>query len=292
MIAQSQPDPLDARLDAIEAKLDRALEQQRAVAELADAMAPVAKEMMAVASERLERLEQRGYFAAGRELLRIVDTIVTTYGEDDRKALADNVVAILDTLRNVTQPDVLAAANDATDVLRHADEITPLKRLALLRSTGDEDVRRGLTTVVEILRHLGRSSSGHVSIASPDTPSAPRTSSPAPPEPRATPSGERTTVTWEGAVFYDDGFLVDPATWTAELGNKIATGLGLTLGPEHWKVLDWARADYLARAASPNVRRVAAGSGVGTSALYALFPGTPGKTIAMIAGIPKPVGCI
>ena len=51
-------------------------------------------------------------------------------------------------------------------------------------------------------------------------------------------------------------------------------------------------ADYADTHASPNVRRFAKGSGVGTGAVYKLFPGTPGKKVAMIAGVPKPVGCV
>ncbi|MEZ4268573.1 MAG: TusE/DsrC/DsvC family sulfur relay protein [Myxococcota bacterium] len=31
---------------------------------------------------------------------------------------------------------------------------------------------------------------------------------------------------------------------------------------------------------------------MGTAALYQLFPRAPAKTVARIAGIPKPVGCI
>ena len=44
--------------------------------------------------------------------------------------------------------------------------------------------------------------------------------------------------------------------------------------------------------ADANVRRAASGSGVGTRRMYELFPKTPGKSAAMIAGIPKPAGCV
>jgi tRNA 2-thiouridine synthesizing protein E len=57
-------------------------------------------------------------------------------------------------------------------------------------------------------------------------------------------------------------------------------------------VLRWIRQDFLATGASPNVRRVAGGSGVGTRRMYELFPRTPGKTAAMLAGVPKPIGCV
>jgi tRNA 2-thiouridine synthesizing protein E len=99
-------------------------------------------------------------------------------------------------------------------------------------------------------------------------------------------------VTWEGRSFDAAGFLLDPGTWDEALAVKMASALGLTLSDDHWTVLRWIRQDFLATGASPNVRRVAGGSGVGTRRMYELFPRTPGKTAAMLAGVPKPIGCV
>jgi tRNA 2-thiouridine synthesizing protein E len=294
---------LELRLGAIERKLDRVLAQQDSIAELAEGMMPVAKSMLRVGTAEFEDLERRGYFAAGRRVLQIIDKVVATYGEDDLQALGDNIVAILDTVRDVTQPDVLEVVNDASDAIHHADDVERLGRMGLLRSTGDEDVQRGLTLAVEVFRRIGRAQS--------KAPTRPRKSAPAssPPTVRArvvsaktdlapapekpiVSGAERPTTTWEGVEFYEDGFLVDPRTWTPALGEKIASGLGVHFGDTERKVVEWARAEFQDKGASPNVRRMATGSGVGTGALYAMFPQTPGKKIAMIAGIPKPVGCI
>jgi tRNA 2-thiouridine synthesizing protein E len=99
-------------------------------------------------------------------------------------------------------------------------------------------------------------------------------------------------VTWEGRQFDAAGFLLDPGTWDEALAVKMAAALSLTLTDDHWTVLRWIRQDFLATGASPNVRRVAGGSGVGTRRMYELFPRTPGKTAAMLAGVPKPIGCV
>jgi TusE/DsrC/DsvC family sulfur relay protein len=298
MTAVRHEDGIEQRLGGIERQLQDLVEQQRAVAELFDGMAPVAKSMLRVGSERLSELERRGYVTAGREALAIVDRIVTTYGAEDFRALGDNIVGILDTVRNLTQPDVLGVANDASEAIHHAGELERLGRMGLLRSTGDEDVQRGLTIAIEVLRRIGRAPSRGVGSepvprVAPPRVAPPRVAPAEKPVAEASPSAPtRPTTEWEGARFYDDGFLVDAAAWTPELAEKIAAGLGVTLGDDAWKVVRWARAEFLDKGASPNVRRVATGSGAGTSALYAMFPQTPGKKIAMIAGIPKPVGCI
>jgi len=99
-------------------------------------------------------------------------------------------------------------------------------------------------------------------------------------------------VEWEGHRFTQDGYLVDTTAWSPELAVKIAVGLNVELTDAHWAVLQWARDDYTSVGKSPNVRRIAVGSGLGTASIYQLFPGKPGIHVAMVAGIPKPAGCV
>ena len=95
-----------------------------------------------------------------------------------------------------------------------------------------------------------------------------------------------------GKRFTPEGFLVDANDWDRDLAGAMANALGLELGDEHWTVILWAREAYLSGGSSPNVRRVASGSGIGTKRIYELFPNSPGKTTARLAGIPKPAGCV
>lgn len=90
----------------------------------------------------------------------------------------------------------------------------------------------------------------------------------------------------------DEGFLTDAAQWTPEIGEAIAQELGLTLTPDHWKVITFCREDTAREGQPPGLRRISKLSGVGTKELYALFPKGPGKLAARVAGVPKPHGCI
>ncbi len=89
-----------------------------------------------------------------------------------------------------------------------------------------------------------------------------------------------------------DGFLVDAGQWTKEVAEALAGEEHLSLTPTHWKVIDFVRKDYQEQHASPGLRRISLGSGVGMKDLYALFPRTPGKSAARIAGVPKPKSCL
>lgn len=290
------------RIEALHSKFDRIERRQRMLEDLVDEMTPVVREAMNVASGHLGTLEQKGYFAVANELLGIADRVVAAYGPNEVHQLGDQIVAILDTIRNVTQPDLLALANDATNVLHHADEAKPIGMMGAVRATSDADVQRGLAVAVEVLRHLGRV--GHrdasapralavaqkpaarsaAAVAASGAPSAVHCAVPA--------QAPQASVLWEGVAFSADGFLVDPKDWSPELAQTLGTALGVTVADEHLGVLRWIRDDHAATGASPNVRRVAKGSGVGIERLYVLFPHTPGKTAARLAGVPKPVGCV
>jgi len=94
------------------------------------------------------------------------------------------------------------------------------------------------------------------------------------------------------AAYTVDGFLADSTAWTPVLAESLAAAVGIELTPEHWHLLTFARHEFQATGRTPNIQRLATGTGLGTHAVYALFPTAPARTIARIAGIPKPTGGI
>jgi tRNA 2-thiouridine synthesizing protein E len=94
-------------------------------------------------------------------------------------------------------------------------------------------------------------------------------------------------------AFNAEGFLLDATRWTPALAQSLAAAAGITLTPEHWKVITFCREDAARQGgASPGLRRIAQLGGVTMKDLYRLFPGGPGKLAAKIAGLPKPKACL
>ena len=91
----------------------------------------------------------------------------------------------------------------------------------------------------------------------------------------------------------DEGFFVHPEQWTEAMAPDLARREGIDeLTEEHWKVIRFMRAEYVAKGTGPTVRVLGKSSGVSIKELYELFPKGPAKLAAKIAGIPKPRGCI
>jgi TusE/DsrC/DsvC family sulfur relay protein len=102
-----------------------------------------------------------------------------------------------------------------------------------------------------------------------------------------------TTVAGHAVELNDEGFFVDPDTWSEDMAPEIATHEGIdALTDRHWQVIRFMRKEYAEKGTGPTVRVLGKTSGVSVKELYTLFPKGPAKTAAKIAGIPKPRGCV
>lgn len=89
-----------------------------------------------------------------------------------------------------------------------------------------------------------------------------------------------------------EGYLRDAGSWTEALAAAIALQHGITLDTPRLAVLIAARDHAAGAGSAPNVRKLAQVAAITTRELYTLFPDRPGSTVARIAGLPKPVGCV
>lgn len=96
-----------------------------------------------------------------------------------------------------------------------------------------------------------------------------------------------------------EGYLQNLQDWTPEVAHIIATQEGITLTPAHWEIITLVQQYYsefdLSPAMRPLVKYAALklGTEKGKSIyLLSLFPGSPPKLAAKIAGLPRPANCI
>jgi TusE/DsrC/DsvC family sulfur relay protein len=87
----------------------------------------------------------------------------------------------------------------------------------------------------------------------------------------------------------EEGYLVNLADWTQEVGEHIAKEENLEMTPSHWEVVNFLRDYYNEYQIAPAVRVLTKAIG---KYLYELFPYGPAKQACKIAGLPKPTGCV
>ena len=125
---------------------------------LADA-APITRELIDEVTAQMDQMERKGYFGFVRQGMYVADQIVTSFSEEDVRLLGDNVVLILNTVKALTQPEILNLANNLTsafdEVETHAEEL-PTSLFGLLGQMRDPEVRRGLAVMMEVLKVISR----------------------------------------------------------------------------------------------------------------------------------------
>ena len=133
------------------------LDQLESLQDLWHDLSPLTKEMFTQAVTVLDDLERKGYFGFARQGLYVADQIVTAFGEDDVRLLGDNVVTILNTVKALTQPEMMNLVNNLTAGYHEADgQDLPTGFMGLMNQMRDPQVRRGLALTMAMLKRVSQ----------------------------------------------------------------------------------------------------------------------------------------
>ena len=96
-----------------------------------------------------------------------------------------------------------------------------------------------------------------------------------------------------------EGFLLDLQQWNETTAAYLAQKDGISLTADHWEIIWLLREFYNTYELAPGMRvlvkavKESLGKEKGNSLhLLKLFPGSPAKYAAKIAGLPKPENCL
>jgi uncharacterized protein YjgD (DUF1641 family) len=141
--------------------LNQLLDWLESVMDLTHDANRMGREMMTMATDSLQEMEQKGYFGFVRQGRYVLDQIVTSFSEEDVRLLGDNIVLILNTVKALTQPEMMAMINNLTQGFHEAEAaVTPHDTglLALARQARDPDVRRGMAITLATLKRIAAQS--------------------------------------------------------------------------------------------------------------------------------------
>jgi uncharacterized protein YjgD (DUF1641 family) len=105
---------------------------------------------------KFDEIDRKGYFQFAKELQKAADNVVTSFTPNDVKLLGDNLVTILNTVKNLTQPDMLQAINNAVAVYKNIDVKVDEKvsLISLIKELNSPEVKRGLAVGLKFLKNL------------------------------------------------------------------------------------------------------------------------------------------
>ncbi len=158
-----QIDPSDllqlaVRVAANAELLEKTLIQLESLNELAQDVKPIVTQGVDMAIDRAATFEEKGYFEFAEATLGIADRVVTSYTREDVEALGDNIVQMLEIIKDLTQPQMLAMAQRLLDAVHRQAEIAerepekPPGLLALAGKMRDPEIRRGIGRTLDTFR--------------------------------------------------------------------------------------------------------------------------------------------
>jgi uncharacterized protein YjgD (DUF1641 family) len=136
--------------------LNRAFDQIESTRDFLHDVSPLVRESIIDLMNKMDEFDRKGYFQFLKELQRAGDNVVTSFTPDDVKQLGDNIVTILNTIKNLTQPDMLQAINNAVAVYKNIDVKVDEKvsLFSLMKELNSPEVKRGLAVGLKFLKNL------------------------------------------------------------------------------------------------------------------------------------------
>lgn len=117
---------------------------------------PIVNELIIDLTKKMHEFEVKGYFEFLREASKILDNIITHFSTEDIRMLADNIVNIMETVKSITQPEMLRSLNNATTVFRNLDveNIPEYSIFKLMREMRSPEMKKGLGFMVTFMKNI------------------------------------------------------------------------------------------------------------------------------------------
>jgi uncharacterized protein YjgD (DUF1641 family) len=140
-------------------EINRLLAAVKPLVELSETVSGLSGPALEALTRRLADLDERGYLRFAGAGAGVLDRVVTGFDESDVEALGENVVLILRTLRDMTQPEIMQMLQRTIRSVRVEDEpAEPPGMFELLRQLRKPEARRGLARMIHLLDSLGNES--------------------------------------------------------------------------------------------------------------------------------------
>ena len=137
-------------------QIEMLVDQLDSLTDMLDVARPMLREGMDKATAMAGDFEKKGYFTFAQGGMRMMDNVVTSFGEDDVNRLGDNIVLILNTVKDMTQPEIMNFLRNTLLVAsKEVEKPVSTSFLDLYRQMQDPAVRRGLALTMRVLKVVG-----------------------------------------------------------------------------------------------------------------------------------------
>ena len=118
-------------------------------------ISPVLHQMGLDAVNKMNELDQKGYFAYASEVMKLLDNFMRTFTVEDLKNLQNNMESIVGIVRNLSQPELVTALHRSSKALAEVsmdDKLDNKSLFGIVRQLNTPDVRKSLSWALRLLQ--------------------------------------------------------------------------------------------------------------------------------------------
>ena len=132
--------------------LETMLDQLEGLMELVHDATPIGRRAFISLMEKLEEFDRKGYFEFVQESFGVLDEIVDSFTKEDVRALGENISLILQTVKEMTQPEIMSLVSRTASTVREQELPENITLRSLIKQMRDPAVKRGMAKVLMTLR--------------------------------------------------------------------------------------------------------------------------------------------
>lgn len=121
-------------------------------------LGPIVNESLIDVTKQIAIFEKKGYFEFIAESGKIIDNIIDGFSIEDVRMLSDNIVLILDTVKDMTQPKMLKSMDNAIKVFSNieTENIPEVSVWKLMRTMNKPEVKKGIGFLTTFMKNLSK----------------------------------------------------------------------------------------------------------------------------------------
>ncbi len=128
--------------------------------DLTKEIGPIANDVIIDVTKQLAILDQKGYFEFVKNIAPIIDNVVTGLSPEDLKGLADNIMLIINTVKDITQPDMLRSIDNAIKMYSsmEIEDVPSYSVWRLMREINSPEMKKAIGFGVTFLKNMSKES--------------------------------------------------------------------------------------------------------------------------------------
>jgi len=120
---------------------------------------PILHQVGLDAVNKMNELDQKGYFEYIRQLSQFMDKWIQTYTVEDLQKMENNLESIAGILRNLSDPDLVASLNKATRAItkvKMEDDKDDLSLWQIFRQLRSKEVRKSISYTLRLVQEIAK----------------------------------------------------------------------------------------------------------------------------------------